>query len=103
MLYLKPARYEEACQYNFAEPDLLTKGSARFTQLVWNGSKQLGIGVAERKLDGKYCVFVVARYKPKGNVNDKQQYKINVKLEYLILRLTARLPQRKDFSLEARN
>ena len=79
MLYLKLARYEEACQYSFEEPDLLTKGSARFTQLVWNGSEQLGIGVAERELDGKYCVFVIARYKPKGNINDKQQYKINVK------------------------
>ncbi|XP_078365295.1 uncharacterized protein LOC144649636 [Oculina patagonica] len=71
--------YEEACLYNFEEPDLSSKATAHFTQLVWNGTNQLGIGVAESESAGKHCVFVVARYKPKGNIKDKEQFKINVK------------------------
>lgn len=78
-LYFKPARHQEACQYNFEEPDLFAKGSVRFTQLVWNDAKKLGTGVAGRELNGKHCVFVVARYKPKGNIKDKTQYRANVK------------------------
>lgn len=79
MFYFELVRYGEACLYNFEDPDPMSKKTARFTQLVWNGSNQLGIGIAEKELTGKYCVFVVARYKPQGNINDKEQFKINVK------------------------
>ena len=37
-------------------PDLLTKEGARFSQLVWNGSKQLGMGFAGKQLHRRYCV-----------------------------------------------
>lgn len=57
----------------------MSKATAHFTQLVWNGTNQLGIGVVESELAGKYCVIVVARYKPRGNIKDKEQFKTNVK------------------------
>ncbi len=41
--------------------------SGHFTQLVWKGSNQLGVGRAEAKRDGVICTYVVARYRPAGN------------------------------------
>ena len=45
---------------------------------MWNASKQLGIGFAGKDFNGKYCA-VVAQYKPKRNIEHKEQYLINVK------------------------
>ena len=79
-MFIEIFRYEEACQYNFDEPDLSSiKAIAHFTQLVWNGTSELGVGVAESEKAGKHCVYVVARYKPKGNIKDKEQFRVNVK------------------------
>ena len=72
-------RYEEVCLYNFNDPDPASNATAHFTQLVWNDTDEFGIGVAEKELNGEYCLFVAARYRPQGNVNDKEQFKLNVK------------------------
>lgn len=39
--------------------------SGHFTQVVWKGSRELGVGKA-RGRDGK--VYVVANYRPAGNM-----------------------------------
>ena len=42
-------------------------GSGHFTQVVWKGSTELGVGRAEAMHDGLLCTYVVARYRPAGN------------------------------------
>ena len=37
-------------------------------QVVWKETTHLGFGRAVAKKDDEWCTFVVARYKPKGNV-----------------------------------
>ncbi|XP_018335434.1 uncharacterized protein LOC108744254 isoform X2 [Agrilus planipennis] len=55
--------YAEIDNYTFGvEPKQLNTG--HFTQVVWNGSKELGVGLARSK--GR--VYVVANYYPPGNV-----------------------------------
>lgn len=55
--------YNEINDYDFKAPGF-TGGTGHFTQVVWKGSKQLGIGVAKAK-DGTY--YGVANYYPPGN------------------------------------
>jgi hypothetical protein len=57
--------YEEVKDYNFSRKGY-QGGSGHFTQLVWKGSKELGMGRAKTP-DGR-CTYVVARYRPAGNV-----------------------------------
>ncbi|XP_058457658.1 uncharacterized protein LOC131434684 isoform X2 [Malaya genurostris] len=57
--------YEEVKQYAFnVEPRGIIKGG-QFTQMVWKGTKELGVGVGQTK-SGK--VIVVCTYYPRGNV-----------------------------------
>ncbi|GAB1606896.1 hypothetical protein Ahia01_000972300 [Argonauta hians] len=56
--------YSEIKDYNF-DSDGMSSGTGHFTQVVWKGSKQMGIGRG-RAEDGSY--FVVANYQPAGNV-----------------------------------
>ena len=62
-------RYNEGCQriYDFNKEDG-TQGADDFTQLLWNGTKKFGIGFAMVDNDGSKCSYVVARYRPTGNV-----------------------------------
>ncbi|XP_058826887.1 uncharacterized protein LOC131686899 [Topomyia yanbarensis] len=57
--------YEEVKQYGFnVEPRGVIKGG-QFTQMVWKGTKELGVGVGQTR-SGK--VIVVCTYYPRGNV-----------------------------------
>lgn len=56
--------YSEVKDYDFSKQGYQTN-TGHFTQVVWKGSKQLGIGKA-KSADGK--VFVVGRYRPAGNM-----------------------------------
>lgn len=57
--------YSEIAKYDFASG----AGDAdNFTQIVWQGSSEVGFGKAHSS-DGLRCV-VVAHYSPPGNVDD---------------------------------
>ena len=43
-------------------------GAERFTEVVWHGATELGIGRATRVKGDLLCSYVVARYRPGGNV-----------------------------------
>ena len=62
--------YSEVKKYDFRRGGF-QGGTGHFTQVVWKGSKELGMGKAKTS-DGK--IFVVGRYRPAGNnisqVND---------------------------------
>ena len=60
-------RYKEACSFNFDKP-MLSNDTIHFTQLAWKGTKKLGVGVAPNIIAGKNCLFIVARYLPRGNI-----------------------------------
>ena len=47
-----------------------------FTQVVWNGSTKLGVGVAHGTSQGMKCTYAVARYTPPENYHG--QYLENV-------------------------
>ena len=55
--------YSEVKDYDFNKPGYQPK-TGHFTQVVWKGSEELGIGKA-KSADGK--MFVVGRYRPAGN------------------------------------
>ncbi|XP_055607515.1 uncharacterized protein LOC129755176 isoform X1 [Uranotaenia lowii] len=57
--------YEEVKQYAFqVEPRGVIKGG-QFTQMVWKGTRELGVGIGQTR-SGK--VIVVCTYYPRGNV-----------------------------------
>lgn len=56
--------YSEVSKYDFRRATFAS-GTGHFTQVVWKGSHELGIGKAKGK-DGR--VFVVANYYPAGNI-----------------------------------
>ncbi len=56
--------YDEIKDYNFNNPSQKTGVVGHFTQLVWKGSKEVGIGCAKSQ-NGSY--YVVANYYPAGN------------------------------------
>jgi len=56
--------YDEIKDYNFKNPQQKTGVVGHFTQLVWKGSKEIGIGCAQAS-DGSY--YVVSNYYPAGN------------------------------------
>ncbi len=62
-------RYEEVCKpgYNF-ESGGFSGGTGHFTQVVWKGSTELGIGRGTSQQNGMYCTYVVGRYRPAGNM-----------------------------------
>jgi len=65
--------YDEIKDYDFNNPGF-SQGTGHFTQVVWENSKELGVGVAT---DGKGTCFAVANYKPAGNY--RGQFPDNVK------------------------
>jgi len=56
--------YSEEPKYDYGSNDF-KQGTGHFSQVVWKGSKEIGLGKAFGK-DGR--VFVVANYYPAGNV-----------------------------------
>lgn len=64
--------YSEVKDYDFNKSGYQSN-TGHFTQVVWKGSKELGIGRA-KSVDGK--VFVVGRYRPAGN--NMRAFKENV-------------------------
>jgi len=63
--------YKEVKNYNYGNPGY-ADNTGHFTQVVWKGSKRLGVGTAKGKWYvngiGYDCEFIVARYTPAGNV-----------------------------------
>lgn len=47
----------------------ICSGTSHFSQVVWAGSKKLGMAKVVREQNGLRCTYVVARYGPTGNVN----------------------------------
>lgn len=56
--------YGEADNYSYDAPQNSSGVVGHFTQLVWKGSKELGVGCAKSS-DGSY--YVVCNYSPAGN------------------------------------
>nr|XP_039264932.1 Golgi-associated plant pathogenesis-related protein 1-like [Styela clava] len=67
--------YKGKDEYDFKRGEF-SRESGNFTQMIWGGSKSVGIGVASNK-DGK--TYIVALYDPAGNVQN--HFKDNVKKE----------------------
>lgn len=65
--------YDEVSNYDFSCPGYQPR-SGHFTQMVWKGSKEFGMGRAQTS-DGQLTI-VVARYRPAGNVI--RNYELNV-------------------------
>lgn len=65
--------YEEHDQYRYGNPGF-SKQTGHFTQIVWQSSKEMGVGTA---VSSSGAQFVVARYQPPGNV--RGQFLENVK------------------------
>ena len=51
-------------------------GTGHFTQVVWKGSTELGIGKATGKKNGMYCTYIVGRYRPPGNFQGRFQQNV---------------------------
>lgn len=66
------AWYDEIQLYNFNKPGF-SSGTGHFTQVVWMGSRELGVAVAQKN----GAIFVVANYDPPGNFMG--QFPANVK------------------------
>jgi hypothetical protein len=56
--------YDEIKYYSFSNPGFSMQ-TGHFTQVVWKGSKQLGVGIAFANNGNK--AIVVANYSPPGN------------------------------------
>ncbi|CAF4260693.1 unnamed protein product, partial [Rotaria sp. Silwood2] len=57
--------YSEITSYNYSAPGF-SSSTGHFTQVIWKGSKQLGIGIAFTS--NNRTAYVVANYYPPGNV-----------------------------------
>lgn len=62
--------YSEVKSYNFEDPEI-RDSNKHFTQLIWKGSKKIGIGEA-KSADGRRT-YVVALYDPPGNIRNKER------------------------------
>ena len=74
-MYFK-IRYNEVCTESYQFTNSAPYSTLHFTQVVWAGSKELGIGMATGKKNGMTCTYIVGRYRPAGNMGG--QYKANV-------------------------
>nr|QNH72478.1 toxin candidate TRINITY_DN3491_c0_g1_i1 [Ceriantheomorphe brasiliensis] len=70
--------YNEVCKpgYNF-NYGRYTSGTGHFTQVVWAGSLELGVGRATTKRGRMTCTYVVGRYRKAGNMMSR--FRENVK------------------------
>ncbi|KAJ7382007.1 sterol-binding protein [Desmophyllum pertusum] len=65
------AWYAEIADYDFNNP-AFAYNTGHFTQVVWKGTTNVGVGIASKKLTsgdyvGMYETYVVARFTPPGN------------------------------------
>ncbi|CEF66104.2 CAP domain-containing protein [Strongyloides ratti] len=58
--------YEESKYYNYRK-GLSYKNLQMFTQLIWKGSKEIGIGIQGKE----HVIYIVCKFYPKGNVRGK--------------------------------
>lgn len=65
--------YDEKAHYNYNR-EQYCKGAGHFTQMIWKGSKYVGVGIAWDPL-GK--VVIVVNYKPCGNVPSMFKYNVS--------------------------
>lgn len=72
-------RYDEGCRYNFQAPPSDKYSYRHFTQLAWNGSKNIGVGIAYGQVNNLQCLYFVARYRPRGNMGAMLNYVNNVR------------------------
>ena len=70
-------RYEEACCEDFSK-HAFQNISGHFSQLVWKATEEIGVGRAFGSKWGMNCTFIVARYKPKGNIDNEALFRDNV-------------------------
>ncbi|VDP13846.1 unnamed protein product [Soboliphyme baturini] len=66
---------DEMVHYNYDKPGWSEK-CQNFTQMIWKGSKEFGVSRLSSFKTRK--VVVVAFYHPAGNLNEKNDYRINV-------------------------
>lgn len=83
--------YGEVKNYNYGRPGFQSN-TGHFTQVVWNDSREFGIGKAKSR-DGK--LFVVGRYRPAGN--NLRYFSDNVfpKVKLQIFKLTRKISNRQ--------
>lgn len=65
--------YKEKEKFDFADPKF-TPGTGHFSQIVWKGTKEIGVG-RSYTTDGR--VFVVCNYYPAGNVIGRFQENVS--------------------------
>lgn len=74
-------RYDEVCEYDFDNPGY-SSAAGHFTQVVWKASTELGIGkyTGTKTINNNQwtCTYIVARYKPSGNINTSEYFSDNV-------------------------
>lgn len=58
--------YNQGSNYSFADPRL-NSNTDSFTQVIWKGTRDVGMGCAQRKGTLSNDIFVVALYYPPGN------------------------------------
>ena len=58
--------YNQGSNYSYADPRL-NSNTDSFTQVVWKGTREVGMGCAQRKGTLSNEIFVVALYYPPGN------------------------------------
>jgi len=66
--------YAEICDFSYKK--MLFDHAGHFTQLVWNASKFIGIGIATTPDYSTYVVVV--NYRPPGNYEDKSMMRTNI-------------------------
>lgn len=59
--------YSQAKNYSYSDPRL-NADTDTFTQVVWKGTQELGIGCARSSVAPSGPMYVVALYKPAGNI-----------------------------------
>ncbi|XP_031554588.1 Golgi-associated plant pathogenesis-related protein 1-like [Actinia tenebrosa] len=69
--------YDEICVYDFRRPGY-AMATGHFTQLVWKGSSELGVGTATSRKRGMNCLWVVFRYRKGGNITNRGYFEANV-------------------------
>ena len=81
--------YDEIKQYKFNNPGF-SGGTGHFTQVVWKGSRELGMGRAKGTGKKGDFTYIVARYKPAGNMMGKFEENVfPVKLDDFLARKRA--------------
>ncbi|CAF1456916.1 unnamed protein product, partial [Didymodactylos carnosus] len=68
--------YNEISSYNWTNPGF-SSATGHFTQLVWQGTKIMGIGIA--LTSNQQQAYVVANYYPAGNIINSGYFGANVK------------------------